>query len=436
LIRVLAPAGSLAGVFFCHFMKTFLCFEFLILGFCVELMAQQPGLPLPRWQEGQLDIHQISTGQGNATFAILPDGTTFLIDAGAISPLDWQTGKTRNLPRKPNGTRQPGEWIARYIRKALSFEPNPRIDYALLTHFHDDHMGSPVMAPRKPQADYALAGMTEVAEYILIRKLLDRGWPFYDFPRSFAADSMVANYRRFVAWQTQHAGLQMERFEAGRLNQIRLVHQPNAYKELFSIQNIAVNGEVWTGEGEKTRSLFPDLTTVSAAQYPTENMCSAVLRIRYGAFDYFSGGDIPGVLRFGLSAWHDMESPIAAMTDPVDVLLMNHHGHEDSQNGTLLTNLRPRVLVIPVWHFSHSARSVLERVFDEQLYKGQRDVFATDLPEATRVSLSNWTARLTSTTGHVVVRVARGGATYQVFVLDDTNEEQRVITSFGPFQSQ
>ena len=39
-----------------------------------------------RWNAGfpgTLDIHHISTGRGNATFFVLPDGTTLLVDAGA-----------------------------------------------------------------------------------------------------------------------------------------------------------------------------------------------------------------------------------------------------------------------------------------------------------------------------------------------------------------
>ena len=33
---------------------------------------------LPEWQAGYLDIHQISTGRGNAAYLIFPDGTTML----------------------------------------------------------------------------------------------------------------------------------------------------------------------------------------------------------------------------------------------------------------------------------------------------------------------------------------------------------------------
>ena len=42
-------------------------------------LAAQTGTPLPAWTPGTLDIHQISTGLGNAALFILPDGTTMLV---------------------------------------------------------------------------------------------------------------------------------------------------------------------------------------------------------------------------------------------------------------------------------------------------------------------------------------------------------------------
>ena len=47
--------------------------------------AQQPGARLPPWTPGCLDIHHIATGRGNATFILMPDGTSLLIDAGATN---------------------------------------------------------------------------------------------------------------------------------------------------------------------------------------------------------------------------------------------------------------------------------------------------------------------------------------------------------------
>jgi glyoxylase-like metal-dependent hydrolase (beta-lactamase superfamily II) len=92
------------------------------------------GAPITPWQPGMLDIHQISTGRGNAGLYIFPDGTTLLVDAGELpgpSP--------RHTPARPDDTRRAGEWVVRYVRHALRHDPQPALDYVLLTHFHQDH---------------------------------------------------------------------------------------------------------------------------------------------------------------------------------------------------------------------------------------------------------------------------------------------------------
>ncbi|AKD56345.1 ComEC/Rec2 family competence protein [Spirosoma radiotolerans] len=410
-----------------------------LLIFCIRLLipatvlSQQLGEPLPVWRPGQLDIHHINTGQGNATLVVFPDGTSLLIDAGAINKLDWRTNKPRNIPVKPSADRQAGEWIARYVRNALRFQGEPVIDYAIITHFHDDHMGSPLNVTKQSEGGYVLAGITEVGEYIPIRKMLDRGWPNYGYPRSLMADSMVANYRRFLAWQIQHKGLVVEPFKAGRNDQVTLRKQPGKYS--VEVRNVAVNGEIWTGDSNTTQTLFPDLTTLKAADYPNENMCSIALKIRYGAFDYFSGGDIQGVLQFGAPAWHDVETPLAKVVGPVDVQSVDHHGYADSQNGSLVASLRPRVFVIPAWASSHPGRDVLERLFSESVYSGPRDVFATNLLEDAKTAIGDWLPKLKSQSGHVVIRVERGGKSYRVLVLEDSNESYMVKAVEGPYQS-
>src|SRR6478672_12894012 len=90
----------------------------LVLLFVLALpLAAQESKSLPPWTRGTLDIHQISTGRGNSALVVLPDGTTLLVDAG------------------PGG-----DLIAAYIARALAPVP-ARIDYAVLTHFHADHIG-------------------------------------------------------------------------------------------------------------------------------------------------------------------------------------------------------------------------------------------------------------------------------------------------------
>ncbi|GAB4046173.1 ComEC/Rec2 family competence protein [Spirosoma litoris] len=409
----------------------------IILLSAIAAQAQQVGKPLPVWQMGQLDIHQINTGQGNSTLIVFPDGTSLLVDAGAINPINWRTGKPRNIPVKPTNERQAGEWIARYARAMLRFNAQPAIDYAIITHFHDDHMGSPLNVTKRGAGGYVLTGITEVAEHIPIRKLLDRGWPSYNYPTPFTSDSMVVNYRRFLDWQIQHKGLKVERFQAGRNDQITFVEQPKLSKKYpVEIRNVAVNGEIWTGVKNETWSDFPSLGTLQPKDYPNENMCSIAYQIRYGDFDYFSGGDIQGVLQFGSPAWHDVETPIANVAGPVDVQLIDHHGYPDSENGTLLASLRPRVLILPAWASSHPGRDVLERMLSKQSYAGERDVFATNLLEEAKIAIGELRQQLKSESGHIVIRVDPSGKSYRIVVLDDTNESFIVKAIHGPYRSQ
>ncbi|GAB3978523.1 hypothetical protein GCM10028806_41830 [Spirosoma terrae] len=401
-----------------------------------SVYAQKAGERLPVWTAGTLDIHHINTGRGNATFLICPDGTTLLIDAGALDPTDKRTQSARNTPAVPNADRQAGEWIARYITKMMTMSQlQPKLNYAQLTHFHDDHMGMPSsVSPKAEQGNFVLTGITEVAAYLPIDKIIDRGWPDYSYPAP-QTDVMMTNYKTFVDWQSRNKGTIFERSQPGRNDQLVLKRNPDSYRNTFEIRTIIANGQLWTGKGTETRSLFPDLSSLQPNQRPSENMCSIGIRLRYGTFDYFSGGDMPGVLRFGAPRWNDVETPVSTIVGPVDVHILDHHGNRDSQNDNLLAALRPRVLVIPVWSSDHPGHDVLDRIYSQEIYAGERDVFATDMLEANKLVIGELLDRLKSDKGHIVVRVAPGGVTYQIITVDDSNENFTIKATFGPYQS-
>ena len=87
----------------------------LFLSVMVSLgSAQSVGEPLSPFSPGSLEIHHINTGEGTAAFLVLPDGTTLLIDCGfgqAARPPKYKA------PRRPDESRLPGEWVARYIKR-------------------------------------------------------------------------------------------------------------------------------------------------------------------------------------------------------------------------------------------------------------------------------------------------------------------------------
>ncbi|MFT4537149.1 MAG: hypothetical protein ACI9P5_004530, partial [Saprospiraceae bacterium] len=279
--------------------------------------AQTVGEALPPWEPGLLDIHEISTGRGSSSFFMLPDGTTMIYDAGEFT----QTNTPWRIPRytdaKPDSTKTSGEWITRYIDRLLKQASINQIDYALLSHFHWDHMGQVTdSSPQSKSGAYKLTGITTVAEQIPIKTMLDRGWPDYSYPKEVKYPDML-NYRAFLKWQNENNGMTTERFKPGSNEQIVLKNKPNKYPD-FEIRNLAANGEVWTGVNNVTREYYPPLDVLEAEDYPTENMCSIALRLSYGKFDYFTGGDLRGIATDGAPHWQNLETPIAQVTGPVE----------------------------------------------------------------------------------------------------------------------
>jgi beta-lactamase superfamily II metal-dependent hydrolase len=380
------------------------------------------GAQLPPWTRGMLDIHQISTGRGNAAFFMLPDGTTMLVDAGAAG----DGTKIADTDPRPNATRTAGAWIVRYIERA---SPGlPHLDYAVITHFHGDHMGQVTASSAQSKDGYKLTGLTEVGDAIPIAKLIDRGWTYLPPPEK---DATIQNYRAFIAARN----VKEETLRAGAADQIVLVREPEAFKT-FEVRNVAVNGEIWTGKGNEARSIFPPLESLATEDRPSENMCSIGLRIRYGAFDYFTGGDMPGVPDAGAPEWQSVETAVARAIGPTDVHVVNHHGSIDPASAFFLSTLRSPVMILPAWSPTHPSQDSLKRMLATRLYPGPHDVFVTTLREPTKASIGSRVDQLKAQHGHIVVRVSPGGDQYHVIVLDDMTEDANVVAVFGPYQSR
>ncbi|HOK46228.1 MAG TPA: hypothetical protein PLK67_09865, partial [Bryobacteraceae bacterium] len=262
---------------------------------------------------------------------------------------------------------------------------------------------------------------------------LDRGWPDYNYPAPLE-DAGTKNYRAFVKWQTERNGMRVERFVPGRKDQIVLRRNPKAYPE-FEVRNIGANGEIWTGVGTATRRHFPPLDSVPRADWPSENMCSTSFRLSYGRFDFFNGGDIPGIPSEGFPQWHDVETPVAKAVGPVEAAILNHHGYIDSQNEFFVATLRPRVWLLSVWDTGHPTTRVWQRLMSQRVYPGPREVFATDLHDATRLVVTG-IEKIASARGHIVIRVSPGGGEYRVVIVDDESESHRVTKVFGPYKSE
>lgn len=401
---------------------------FVTLSICFAALSRAQvgvGDVYPDWSAGYLDIHHISTGRGECMFAILPDGTTMMMDAG-------ETGSDkRNF--KPDGSRSAGEWIARYARRMMRPLPEAKIDYLLVTHFHDDHMGSIALSERKSdKGDYHLSGITEVGDLVPFGTVVDRNWPDYDYPFAMGDHPDIRNYRRFVDWHVAN-GATAEQFQPGSDTQFRLLKQPGRYPG-FKIRNIAANGEVWTGVHHNTRHHFPPLEQLTPEEYPEENALSTALRISYGAFDYFNGADL--VHGYAPGTWKDIETPVGLAAGPVEVCVANHHA-KDAMGAGFLRAVRPRVVVIQGFALSHPDATALRNMLSQDIYPGERDIFTSHLFEVNRLALGDsLVGQLKSTQGHTVIRVYPGGDRYEVYVLDDTTERFTIKAIHGPYQSE
>lgn len=391
----------------------------LLLAFCLLpsalLLAQAsdtPGAALSPWRTGTLDIHQITTGRGNAAFMQLPDGTTLLVDAGAAPD-----GIAYSDPR-PNASKRPGEWVASYITRMLPAGAPRRLDYVLNTHVHIDHMG----------------GLGDVEKVLPIGTVIDRGWPSYDYPEPIPP-ALLRIYQTFVDAARSH-GATVERARPGRADQIVLKHA-NPSLTPFEIRIVAANGEAWTGNGTATEQHFPPQSPATPpADRPSENDCSVALRLKYGAFDFYTGGDMTGISDPGTAAWHDMETPIGRAIGATDVRVMNHHGSISPDNAAFLAATRSRVVIIPAWSPTHPAPDALKRALAPTAYPGPRDVFVNILREPTAHTIGDRVKQLKSTHGHIVVRVDADGRHYRVVILDDEHEDARILSVHGPYESQ
>jgi glyoxylase-like metal-dependent hydrolase (beta-lactamase superfamily II) len=365
-------------------------------------LARNPeiGAPLPARADGELDIHHIDTGRGNCALIVGPDGTAMMIDAGIT---DANT-ETSGSPR-PDGSRRPGEWMGRY---ALRQVPSGKLKYLVVTHLHADHMG----------------GVPDVDALLPIETVIDRGFPDYGQaqpPVSPYTDAYLAYLRARVA-----QGRAVEKAVVGSERQIQI--------PALKVRSIAASGYVWSGVGDGAETHLPNFASIPPADRPGENVFSQALRLSYGKFSYWNGGDLSCDTEDGRLPWWDTESPAVRAAGRTEVATADHHGYFDACGPQYVRSLDAQAYIVQAWDIGHPGSAQMQRMVGDWPGRTLHDVFVTDLLPANALMNRRFAPKLKSQSGHVVVRVSRDGESYRIFVVDSSHEVGDVTGVFGPYR--
>ena len=367
----------------------------------------------PGWKRGEFDIHFIQTGVGEQTFFIFPDGTTMLLDCGDM----YRPQYLEFIPRQPSARRLGGEWTSRYVQRLVS---ERTIDYFVLTHWHADHCGHPELRSEKTPDGRSVCGITRFAEDFDIRHYFDHQYPRSGVYRLDADGSSLEMMRRWLPYMHRRCGMEPHAFAVGALNQLAMLRAPAEYPG-FSIRNLFANAVYWDGHSgvvDFARRYFaahPD----AGGRIP-ENSLSLGLRFEYGPFRAYFGGDID------LPEYEDALGPVVG---PVDVCKTNHHACPSSMGPKFCACVRAQTYMTSVWSPNQISDRNLVNMSSRELYSGGRVILPGYLPEIKRREYAGrpFMRDFLPVQGHSVVKVAPGGRTFELIVLDAGDESMRIL---------
>jgi competence protein ComEC len=245
-----------------------------------------------------LDIYFIDVEGGQSTLVVTPEKQTLLIDTGYAGD-----GSNGARPGDPQQARDAN----RILAAARDAHVN-RIDFLLITHFHQDHVG----------------GVPEVAQLLPITNFIDHGSPSADAMKDSGTKNAFDAYTKVRVMD-------------------RARNPPPGQKlPLKDVEVTIVSSAMATIDkpARSKRSSSPACppSGLDAAD-PYENPRSTGVLISYGDFSFLDVGDLTGAPLFRLACPKNL-------IGPVDVYLVAHHGGADAADPATFAAFVPKVAIM------------------------------------------------------------------------------------------
>jgi competence protein ComEC len=231
-----------------------------------------------------LRLYFIDVEGGQATLVVTPSGQSLLVDTG------WPTDNLRDADR-----------IAAALRKAGV----DTLDYLVITHYHDDHVG----------------GMEQLASRVKFRNVITHG-PTTETGKT--ADAMMATFRAAVA----ASGAKEHVVRPGDTISLKGVD----VKVLASNRQL-IDAPAKAPANPLCEGVVPRRTDTS------DNSASVGMLFTFGNFRFLDLGDLTQDLEY------QMACPVNRIGE-VDLLLTTHHGSGQSNAPVLVHALKSRVAIM------------------------------------------------------------------------------------------
>jgi competence protein ComEC len=258
-----------------------------ILGFAIAMLcAWLSPATIAHPAVKPLQIYFVDVEGGQATLFVTPQGESLLIDTG------WPGNNNRDADR---------------IVAAAKDAGISRIDFVLITHYHDDHVG----------------GAPQLAAKFPIGTFIDHG------ENRETSDEVTQN--RWLAYK----GL----LDSGKFKHITLKPGDTLPIEGINVEAVTADGEVLKTSLPGAGDTNPSCNTSNPPTDKTENPRSLGTLATFGKFRILDLGDLT------TDKERDLMCPVNRL-GKVDVYIASHHGLFQSGSVALVHPIAPRVAIV------------------------------------------------------------------------------------------